>query len=161
MYKKKNIRIRKLEEQPLELPEVNKIDLIEEKDAVDLNHIVDQDIKNEVEEIVSNYQPNRAKDIDIELNIVLKDEILVYQRACRLAVSEQDEIDKQIWKWLNDGIIQPSWSDFVSPVVLVKKKDGTTRMCIDYRKLNEKIIKTRYPLPIMENQIDWLQEAKY
>lgn len=47
-----------------------------------------------------------------------------------------------------------------SPVVLVKKKDGTTRVCVDYRKLNEKIIKMRYPLPIIEDQIDRLQGAK-
>lgn len=44
--------------------------------------------------------------------------------------------------------------------MLVKKKDGATRVCVDYQKLNEKIIKTRYPLPIIEDQIDRLQGAK-
>jgi len=91
---------------------------------------------------------------------VLKDDIPIYQRARRLAMSEQREVDIQINKWLNEGIIQTSCSDYASPIVLIKKKDGSTRIYVDFRKLNEKIIKLRYPLPIIENQIDRLQGAK-
>jgi len=91
---------------------------------------------------------------------VLKDDIPIYQRARRLAMSEQREVDIQINKWLNEDIIQTCCSDYASPIVLVKKKDGSTRICVDFRKLNEKIIKLRYPLPIIENQIDRLQGAK-
>jgi len=73
------------------------------------------------------------------LNIVLKDDIPVYQRAHRLAISEQREIDIQINKWLSEGIIQTFYSDYASPIVLIKKKDGSTRICVVFRKL--KIIK--------------------
>lgn len=91
---------------------------------------------------------------------MLKDETLLYQRARRLATSEQKTLDEQIHRWLDEGGIQQSYSDYASPVVLVKKKDSATRVCVDYRKLNEKIVKTRYPLPIIEDQIDRLQGAK-
>lgn len=52
--------------------------------------------------------------------------------------------------WLREGIIQPSLSDYASPVVLVKKSSGGTRLCVDYRRLNKKILKIRFPLPVIE-----------
>lgn len=55
---------------------------------------------------------------------------------------------------------QPSISEYASPVVLVRKKDGTTRLCVDYRQINKKIVKDRYPLPLIEDQLDMLQDAK-
>jgi len=51
-------------------------------------------------------------------------------------------------------------SEYASPIVLVKKKSGNTRICVDYRKLNQKIVKNRYPLPLIEDQLDQLQGAK-
>lgn len=59
----------------------------------------------------------------------------------------------------NDGIIQTNSSDDAVPVEKVPKKDGTTRVCIDYRSINRKIVKHRYPLPNIEVQIDSLQGA--
>lgn len=70
-----------------------------------------------------------------------------------------DAVNTQI-KWLDKGIIKPSKSDFAAPVVLADKKDGSRRLCIDYRRLNKKVIKERFPLPIIEDQIDKLKEAK-
>ncbi|GFU62408.1 hypothetical protein TNCV_319121 [Trichonephila clavipes] len=75
------------------------------------------------------------------MRIILKDEELVCQHPRRLAFTERQEVNKQIEEWLNEGIIRPSSAEYASPIVMVKKKDGSSRMCIDYRKLNQKLVK--------------------
>ncbi|GFW44820.1 retrovirus-related Pol polyprotein from transposon 17.6 [Trichonephila clavipes] len=90
----------------------------------------------------------------------LKDEEPVCQHPRRLAFTERQEVKKQIEEWLNESIIRPSSSEYASPIVMVKKKDGSSRMCIDYRKLNQKLVKDKFPLPIIEDVLDTLQEAK-
>jgi hypothetical protein len=73
----------------------------------------------------------------------------------------KDEIERAIKELLALGHIRPSSSPFASSVVLVKKKDGTLRMCIDYRALNKKTLKNRYPIPRIDELMDELRGAKY
>ena len=73
----------------------------------------------------------------------------------------KDEIEKTIKELLKLSHIHPSSSPFASFVVLVKKKDGTLRMCIDYRALNKKTIKNRYPIPRIDELMDELRGANF
>jgi hypothetical protein len=68
----------------------------------------------------------------------------------------KDEIEKEIKELLAMGHIRPSSNPFASSVVLVLKKDGTMRMCIDYRALNKKTIKNWYPIPHIDELMDEL-----
>ena len=65
----------------------------------------------------------------------------------RMAPTELKELKEQLQELLDKGFIRPSSSQWGAPVLFVKKKDGTMRMCIDYRQLNKVTIKNRYPLP--------------
>lgn len=62
---------------------------------------------------------------------------------------------------LNINIIRPSTSAYTSPIVLVKKKTGELRLCIDYRALNNIIVKEKYRIPLIDDQLDILTGSKY
>ncbi|KAJ9561679.1 LOW QUALITY PROTEIN: hypothetical protein OSB04_006839 [Centaurea solstitialis] len=79
----------------------------------------------------------------------------------RLAPSEMQELSSQLQELLDKGFIRPSSSPWGAPVLFVKKKDGSFRMCIDYRELNNITIKNRYPLPRIDDLFDQLQGATY
>ncbi|GJR48159.1 putative reverse transcriptase domain-containing protein [Tanacetum coccineum] len=75
----------------------------------------------------------------------------------RLAPSEMRELSEQLQKISEKGFIRPSSSPWGAPVLFVKNKDGSFRMCIDYRELNKLTVKNRYPLPRIDNVFDQLQ----
>ena len=139
--------------------EICRIDVFNEVNRVDVSHIRSETSIKAVETLVENYKPNKTKEVDMKVRIILKYEIPVYQRARRLAPVETKMVYDQIDEWVKTGIVRPSNSDYASPIVLAKKKDGSSRICVDYRKLNERIIKNRYPLPIIDDQLDCLRGA--
>jgi len=71
------------------------------------------------------------------------------------------EIDAQVELMLQQGIIEPSMSEWASNVVMVRKKDGTPRFCVDYRAVNLKTRKDAYPLPLISESLDALGDAKW
>ena len=75
----------------------------------------------------------------------------------RLAPSEMQELSNQLQELADRGFIRPSTSPWGAPVLFVKKKDGSFRMCIDYRELNKLTVKNRYPLPRIDELFDQLQ----
>jgi hypothetical protein len=70
------------------------------------------------------------------------------------------ELKVQLEELLAKGYIKPSKSPYGAPVLFVHKKDGTLRMCVDYRALNKVTVKNRYPLPRIDDLFDSLSEAK-
>jgi hypothetical protein len=81
--------------------------------------------------------------------------------AFRLSLLERQELESQVSKMLEKGWIQPSSSPYGAPVLFVPKPDGSLRMCIDYRALNNITLKNKYPLPRIEDLLDNLAGAKY
>ena len=81
-------------------------------------------------------------------------------RPYRVSRAQQEEIMSQVHELLEKGLIRPSSSPFCSPVLLVQK-DGTYRMCVDYRALNKSTIKNRFPVPRIEDIFDKLQGSSY
>ncbi|GJW88284.1 putative reverse transcriptase domain-containing protein [Tanacetum coccineum] len=75
----------------------------------------------------------------------------------RLAPSKMKELSEQLKELSDKGFIRPSSSPWGDPVLFVKKKDGSFRMCIDYRELNKRTVKNRYPLPRIDDLFDQLQ----
>ncbi|GJV06457.1 putative reverse transcriptase domain-containing protein [Tanacetum coccineum] len=75
----------------------------------------------------------------------------------RLALSEMKELSDQLQELSDKGFIRPISSPWGAPVLFVKKKDGSFRMCIDYRELNKLTVKNRYPLPRIDDLFDQLQ----
>ncbi|CAA7032416.1 unnamed protein product [Microthlaspi erraticum] len=79
----------------------------------------------------------------------------------RMAPAELAELKKQIEDLLSKGFIRPSVSPWGAPVLFVKKKDGSFRLCIDYRGLNRVTVKNRYPLPRIDELLDQLRGATW
>jgi len=120
--KKGIVSISRIENDSVEVPEVYKIDVVQNDEIVDLSHVKDNDVKDEVKRLIGDYRPQKEKDVGIRMNIVVKDDIPVTQSARRLSALEKAEVEAQIRVWLEEEIIRPSYSDYASPIVLAKKK---------------------------------------
>ena len=84
---------------------------------------------------------------------------LISKTPYRMAPTELKELHEQLQELVNKGFICPSHSPWGAPVLFVKKKDGTMRLCIDYRELNKVTIRNKYPLPRIDDLFDQLQGA--
>ena len=102
--------------------------------------------------------PERAMRHNIDL---LQGSKPISKPPYRLSASEASKVESQIADYLQRGFIKPSSSPWASPILLVKKKDGSMRMCVDYRGLNAITIKNKYPLPSIQEFIDKTKQARY
>uniref|UniRef100_A0A8P4KLL6 Gypsy retrotransposon integrase-like protein 1 n=1 Tax=Dicentrarchus labrax TaxID=13489 RepID=A0A8P4KLL6_DICLA len=97
----------------------------------------------------------------ISHDIPLVDDTPVRQRHRRIPPSEYEVVKEHINRLLSSQIIRESSSPYASPIVLVRKKDGSMRMCVDYRQLNSKTRRDAFPLPRIEESLDALSGARW
>ncbi|GFU49934.1 retrovirus-related Pol polyprotein from transposon 297 [Trichonephila clavipes] len=126
----------------------------------DIGPEIPKQTRNDVEALLVCYRPNKIKTTDIELSITVTDDKPIYHSPRRLPFTERDIVDKQIDEWIQNGVIEPCSSAYASQVLVVRKKDGSPRVCIDFRKLNRVLVKDHYPLPLIEDILDKLQDTR-
>ena len=102
--------------------------------------------------------PDREIDFGIDL---LLDTRPIFSPPYRMAPAEQKELKEQLENLLDKSFIRPSVSPWGAPVRFMQNKDGSLRMCIDYRQLNKVTFKNKYPLPRIDDLFDQLQGAKF
>nr|GEX04828.1 reverse transcriptase domain-containing protein [Tanacetum cinerariifolium] len=119
----------------------------------------------EIDKVIRGFKPEiegllPIREIEFHIELV-PGAIPVGKSPYRLAPFEMKELSGQLKELHDKGFIRPSSSPWGAPILFVKKKDGSFRMCIDYRGLNKLTIKNRYPLPRIENLFDQLQGSQY
>jgi len=128
----------------------------------DEKRLEDVPIVKEFQEVFPEELPGLPPTRQVEFQIELVPGAAPIARApYRLAPSEMQELSNQLQELLDKGFIRPSSSPWGAPVLFVKKKDGTFRMCIDYRELNKLTVKNRYPLPRIDDLFDQLQGSSF
>ncbi|KAJ4748698.1 polyprotein [Rhynchospora pubera] len=125
----------------------------EEKASIDTIAVV-KEFKDVFPDGIAGVPPDREVEFGIEL---LPGTTPISKTPYRMAPAEMKELKVQLEELLAKGFIRPSSSPWGAPVLFVRKKDGTLRLCIDYRELNKVTVKNRYPLPHIDDLFDQLQ----
>lgn len=136
--------------------------------VLDVSNTLPQDERKRLLELLAEFQDCFASASKVGRTPLTQHRIItedtarpIRQNPYRVAAKEREAIQQQVAKMLEDDVIQPSKSPWSSPVVLVKKKDGSLRFCVDYRKLNQVTKKDVYPLPRIDDSLDRLRNARY
>ena len=118
-------------------------------------NLLDVPIVNEFLDVFPADLPGLPRDRDVEFNIeLLPGAAPISISPYRMAPLELKELKTQLQELLDKGFIQPSVSPWGAPVLFVKQKDGTTRLCIDYRQINRITVKNKYLLPCVDDFFD-------
>lgn len=99
--------------------------------------------------------------VKMDAAIILKKDQLIQFGPRRLSHTDKGKVSRVITGLLEQGVIRPSESEYASPIVLTRKKNGDIRMCVDYRALNKVIARDNYPLPLIEDQLDRLRGKRF
>lgn len=134
-------------------------------DTLKINPNLSYAIRNKIKEKINTDYLQAEKPLEpkvkAELKLHIKEKQPFHYAPNRLSIDEKSKIRIILDELSARGIIRPSSSEYASRIVLVRKKDGRIRMCVDYRTLNKITARDNYPLPIIEEQIDALQGKRY
>jgi len=123
---------------------------VEEREGPSIIHVV-----HEFEDVYPHEVPGLPPSWEVEFSIDLVPGISPISMApYRMAPAKLVELKKQIKELMVKQFIRPNTSLWGAPVLLVKKKDGSSRLCVDYRQLNKMTIKNKYPLPRIDDLMD-------
>lgn len=123
---------------------------------------LDERVSREIKIIIQNaITQTPAAVTTSKLKITLRDTQPVAYKPRQLSYGERLQVKQIINEQLKNGIIRRSESHYASPIVLVKKRNGDTRLCVDYREVNKRVLRNNYPLPRIQDQIDALAKAVY
>lgn len=143
------------------LPPIDRSDIIVDKDTSD-------EVVDKLHSLLQSYRDCFAFDLseigcakDVEMTVELSDDRPVVYRPYRLSHSEREQLRAIIDDLINNDIIQESNSDYASPVLMVRKKSGEHRLCVDYRALNNKTRKDCFPIPLIEDQLSNLSGNRF
>jgi hypothetical protein len=115
-------------------------------------------VVNEFPDVFPKELPGMPPDQDIEFVIELRPgTVAIYKTPFRMTTPELAELQEHIRELLEKGFIRPSSSTWGAPVIFIPKKDGTQRLCVDYRALNEVTVKNKYLLPMIDDLFDQLR----
>lgn len=135
---------------------------------VNCGDTINESQKQQLMEVLSRFKHCFAKSLKelgctdmVEMNLELNSKRPIVYRPYRLSHKEREQVREMVGEMLDAGIVRESISEYASPIILVRKKDGKQRLCIDYRLLNSITVKERYPMPIIEDEIARLSGQAY
>lgn len=134
---------------------------------LDLDLSIPENVKTALYDIYNNFYLNNEYQTELEptvsdpLEIKLKNNDVFYFQPRRLSYFEKNKLQKIIDQLLEKKVNRSSKSGYSSPIVVIKKKTGELRLCIDYRELNKRTCKDRYPIPLIDDHLDSLRGNRY
>jgi transposase InsO family protein len=144
--------------------EVNQEEIMTEEVVTDL---IGEE-KNQLVVLINDYKDLVARNMrqigctnKMKMKIELTSNAPIYYRPYRLSHSERNQVKEVVDELMRSDIVEDSSSPFASPVLLVKKKTGDVRLCIDYRAVNKVTVKDHYPIPLIDDQIDRMNDKIY
>ncbi|XP_076288208.1 uncharacterized protein LOC143212853 [Lasioglossum baleicum] len=165
------VKEREPEESDMEnfIQQILKIDYVENPISASHQLNVDPEVGSSVEKKLEEIyfckdvevDDNKQRPNTVEAVITLKTEHPICFRPRRLAFADKEKVRIILDDLLREGTIRPSNSPYASPIVLVRKKNGEIRLCVDYRELNKHTIRDNFPVPLIDDCLDQLRDKKY
>lgn len=135
---------------------------------VNINKKITSDQKDAILKLINRYRNCFAQNLSelgctnvSEMEIKLSDQTPIAYRPYRLSHSEREKVREMVQELLDNDIVEESNSPYASPIILVSKKTGGSRLCVDFRALNRKTIKDHFPMPRIDDQLDLLNGNKF